>query len=285
METNHFASDGANVSSTASRPYFGSKDNVEIIVAFGQTARVQLSTAHTNGVLAYGSVEVPAQNGPPYHVHSNEDEFFFIRKGTFEFTIDGTSHILNEGGILFGPRDVPHTFLNIGDEPGEMNVLAINGTFDQFFRECSVALAAGAEMPTIIDISTAHGIYYLGPDAPTVGQSKQGAKPKIIRTAHPVAGAESTSADANWLDSTDTGGAFVCAYHETDLSVDSISYLNAHEDTLFVIEKGNYEFTLDGTPTQASSGDSVWVPRDTSIAYRRTSDTPATMAVFKLTAV
>jgi mannose-6-phosphate isomerase-like protein (cupin superfamily) len=48
--------------------------------------------------------------GPPLHVHPNQDEVFMIVEGEFIFQV-GTERIAaSAGDVVFGPRNVPHTF-------------------------------------------------------------------------------------------------------------------------------------------------------------------------------
>ncbi|MDC6350076.1 cupin domain-containing protein [Zeaxanthinibacter sp. PT1] len=48
--------------------------------------------------------------GPPLYVHKYQDEVFQIIEGEFIFQVGEERIIANAGDIVFGPRNVPHTF-------------------------------------------------------------------------------------------------------------------------------------------------------------------------------
>ena len=55
--------------------------------------------------------------GPEPHRHSREEEGFYILEGQYEFRV-GTQVIkAGPGDFLFAPRNVPHTYKNIGTMP------------------------------------------------------------------------------------------------------------------------------------------------------------------------
>ncbi|MGY8915867.1 MAG: cupin domain-containing protein [Flavobacteriales bacterium] len=48
--------------------------------------------------------------GPPLHVHKYQDEVFQIIEGEFLFQVGSEKISASTGDIVFGPRNVPHTF-------------------------------------------------------------------------------------------------------------------------------------------------------------------------------
>ncbi|PRX97933.1 cupin domain-containing protein [Allonocardiopsis opalescens] len=72
--------------------------------------------------------EIPPEAAPPFHVHTREDEIWIVNSGTFRFWIGGESlataavHDVGPGGVVYGPRDVPHTFQSL-DGAGDVTVL------------------------------------------------------------------------------------------------------------------------------------------------------------------
>src|ERR1700744_6658670 len=53
----------------------------------------------------------PRGSGLPLHIHHNEDEWFYVLEGELTIWLDGEIHVVPAGGVLFGPRDIPHTFI------------------------------------------------------------------------------------------------------------------------------------------------------------------------------
>ena len=54
----------------------------------GDLYTVKASGADTGGAFALIEVLVPPQSGPPPHVHSREDEAFYVLEGEFEVHVD-----------------------------------------------------------------------------------------------------------------------------------------------------------------------------------------------------
>ena len=82
--------------------------------------KVLLTTEDTAGAL---SVIVAWHNpgeGPPDHVHFNQEEIFFIVDGLYELTIDGQTSIGGPGTLVFIPRNTVHSFKNVGATPARM---------------------------------------------------------------------------------------------------------------------------------------------------------------------
>src|ERR687893_2871696 len=73
--------------------------------------------------------------GPPPHVHTREDEFFYVLDGTFEIRIGDDVHPLGPGGFAYAPRGTVHNFRNVERTPGRVLVGFTPGGMDGFFRE------------------------------------------------------------------------------------------------------------------------------------------------------
>ena len=61
---------------------------------------------------------LPAGTRIPLHKHPTSDELFFIIKGRFRFKVGEKTLTAAAGDVVQGKMDIPHTFENIGDEPG-----------------------------------------------------------------------------------------------------------------------------------------------------------------------
>lgn len=68
---------------------------------------------------------LPAGSRIPLHKHPTTDELFYIIRGKFKFKIGEEEFIAEPGDVLKGKMDVPHTFENIGKEPGSF--LSVKG--------------------------------------------------------------------------------------------------------------------------------------------------------------
>lgn len=72
----------------------------------------------TSGSVMFGEAHLPAHTpGPGLHVHSREDEAVFVIKGVITFVLGERRFEASEGQLVWLPREVPHTFANLSDEP------------------------------------------------------------------------------------------------------------------------------------------------------------------------
>ena len=105
-------------------------------------------------------------SGPPLHVHSREDEVFYVLEGDLVFEIDGAREIVGPGGSVYLKRGVPHRYQNFTDRDARLLIGVVPGAFQEFFAELSAATPAGGGMPPmdiLQSIDARHGIRTLGP--------------------------------------------------------------------------------------------------------------------------
>ena len=74
------------------------------------TLAMLLDGAATDGQLMMGRFAVARGEAPPYHEHLHEDEIFMLIKGTALVWYDEHQYELQEGGVVFLPRNVPHGY-------------------------------------------------------------------------------------------------------------------------------------------------------------------------------
>jgi quercetin dioxygenase-like cupin family protein len=91
------------------------------------------TSEQTNGAYAILEQNIPAGGGPPLHVHRHETEIFYILEGEFEVTVGGQKIPAPPGAIAVCPRDIPHTFRNVGAKPGKLLLTIIPGRFGNYF--------------------------------------------------------------------------------------------------------------------------------------------------------
>jgi quercetin dioxygenase-like cupin family protein len=110
----------------------GSGTTVGVI---GGRSTFKVLSAETGGAYALLEQEVPPGGGPPLHVHRHETEIFYILEGQFELTVGGQRMPAPPGTTATCPRDIPHTFRNVGTTPGKLLLTVIPGRFADYFLE------------------------------------------------------------------------------------------------------------------------------------------------------
>jgi quercetin dioxygenase-like cupin family protein len=77
----------------------------------------------TNGALTVVETTAPPGEGPPLHVHANEDEALYTLQGTLRFRLGDDVQPAPAGAFAFVPRGTPHTWQNVGDGPARLLVI------------------------------------------------------------------------------------------------------------------------------------------------------------------
>ena len=118
----------------------------------------------TGGAFDYFIVEVAPHGGPPLHVHHRQEEAIHVLSGRFKVRIGDDVFELQEGGFAYLPSGVPHAFLNLTDQPGEIIVVYTPGGGHKFYEELGPATRNGAPDRTVVAaIFEKHGMSLLGP--------------------------------------------------------------------------------------------------------------------------
>jgi quercetin dioxygenase-like cupin family protein len=76
----------------------------------------------TNGMLLALETIAPPGEGPPLHVHTREEETIYVVEGDFRWRVGDDLSAAPPGSFAFVPRGVPHTWQNMGDQPGTLLV-------------------------------------------------------------------------------------------------------------------------------------------------------------------
>jgi quercetin dioxygenase-like cupin family protein len=92
----------------------------------------------TRGLLTvFESTAAPGE-GPPLHLHVNEDEVVYVLEGTLRFKLGDDTQPAPSGAFVYIPRGEPHTWQNIGEAPARFLAIftpaapGMEGFFDRF---------------------------------------------------------------------------------------------------------------------------------------------------------
>jgi quercetin dioxygenase-like cupin family protein len=116
-------------------------------LVFGEvTVVIRVSTEDSGGAMTVLE-EVPPMVDTPLHVHSREDELFYIVEGEHIISLGKEEHRLGPGDAIFAPRGIPHAQRRVEPGVGRELVVLIPGGFEQFFRDLAEAERDGALGP------------------------------------------------------------------------------------------------------------------------------------------
>ena len=110
----------------------------------GDVYRFLATGEDTNGKYALIEALVSPGGGPPPHVHSREEEGFYILEGEITFTINGERVVATAGMFANMPVGTPHSFKNESNKPAKMLVSVAPAGLEKMFMEIGVPLAEGA---------------------------------------------------------------------------------------------------------------------------------------------
>jgi quercetin dioxygenase-like cupin family protein len=108
----------------------------EALWFLGTLATVKASADTTGGRVAVMEQLAPRGSGSPLHVHRREDEWFYVIEGALTFWVGGQVIDAPAGSFVYGPRDIPHTFVVSSDEARFLLVAEPAG-FESFMRACA----------------------------------------------------------------------------------------------------------------------------------------------------
>src|SRR5258708_32181518 len=154
--------------------YLLSKDEGEAHWLLGMLEIVKISGADTDGAYGLLEITVRAGQGSPWHVHPDEDEWFYVLDGEFTFYIGERRLSLAAGSFAFGPKGVPHTV--IAETHGAKALVGFQPFhFEGFLREVGELAAervlpprleAPPDMGRLLPIGARNGMEILGPPGP-----------------------------------------------------------------------------------------------------------------------
>ena len=113
------------------------------IAVVGDVYRFLATGDDTNGKYAMFEAIVPPGGGPPPHVHSREEEGFYILEGEITFTINGERVVATAGMFANMPVGTPHSFKNESNKPARMLISVAPAGLEKMFFEVGVPLSDG----------------------------------------------------------------------------------------------------------------------------------------------
>ena len=137
----------------------------------GALGTIKSAAETTDGRVAVLEFRWPQGGGSPLHVHRNEDEWFYVIEGELTIWVGGDVVVAPAGSFVYGPRDIPHTFLVTSTEARFLMVTE-PAPFADFVRAMSEPAQALTLPPASVRppdpermtaVAAEYGIEILGP--------------------------------------------------------------------------------------------------------------------------
>jgi len=98
----------------------------------GFDASVKASRISTGG--AFTLIESHTKGGAPLHVHSREDEYMYVTKGSIIVNCGEEVFKAGQGSFIFLPRNIPHSWDVDGDIAGIL-IMTVPAMLEEFLSE------------------------------------------------------------------------------------------------------------------------------------------------------
>lgn len=153
------------------KPTINTPPQGRTVVVVGDVYRFLATGEETNGKYALWEALVPPGGGPPPHVHSREEEGFYILEGEITFTVNGEQVVAKAGTFANMPVGTPHSFKNESDRPAKMLISIAPAGLEKMFFEVGVPLEGEttalpptkAEIEKLLAVAPRYGIEILLP--------------------------------------------------------------------------------------------------------------------------
>ena len=131
---------------------------------------IRIISGDTDGLLALGEVTLPPFTaGPTLHVHTREDELFFVHEGVLTMQLGYQLHEIAAGGLVWGARGTQHAFANRASEPLRRMILWLPGGVERLFEEMKTYVQSVSGTPNqevMAAINARYGARRVGPQIP-----------------------------------------------------------------------------------------------------------------------
>ena len=143
----------------------GRAEGVAIVNPLGGPLTLRLRAEESGGALSVIVSGAPVGEGPPLHVHANEDELLYVLEGALRIRLGDTLHAAPAGALTFVPRGVSHTWQSIGPGPARLLVVFAPGApeMERFFERFAAAAPDAPLAVAFAELGREAGMGVLGP--------------------------------------------------------------------------------------------------------------------------
>ncbi len=119
-------------------------DEGRTIAVVGDVYRFLATGEETDGKYAMWEAIVPPGGGPPPHIHSREEESFYILEGEITFHVGDERIVATAGTFANMPVGSLHSFKNETNKTARMILSVAPAGLEQMFFEVGVPLEEGS---------------------------------------------------------------------------------------------------------------------------------------------
>lgn len=113
----------------------------------GAVLEIVLDGEQTGGTLAIAEDRSDPGFGPPPHVHTREDETFYVLEGEYLFAGGDVEVRARPGDVVHMPKGHVHWWRNVGDGPGRHLEIFVPAGLERMFEEVGEPVGDPNEAP------------------------------------------------------------------------------------------------------------------------------------------
>jgi quercetin dioxygenase-like cupin family protein len=146
-------------------PVQSNPGNSRVYNYLGQEFQILINPEQTGGTFGLLHMEEKKGMEPPPHIHTREDEVYFIQSGAITYNVSGTRYECIAGDVMFLPRNCVHSFEVITPTSEVLNLI-MPGNFINYFLEMSAirdvpqAPLSTVFMEKLVATATKYGIRF-----------------------------------------------------------------------------------------------------------------------------
>lgn len=113
--------------------------------------RFLITGEQTGGAFFMAEASIPPGCGNPPHIHSREEETFYVQQGTLTVQVGDNTVTASSGDVVCLPKGIVHSFQNNGSVEVKALVVAVPGGLEKFFEEAFYPAAECPEPPPMTE--------------------------------------------------------------------------------------------------------------------------------------
>lgn len=228
---------------------------------------LKLSSKDTAGKLSTFYYKGLQKVGPSFHYHQYQDEVFYVIRGQYIFQLGEEKQILDTGDLIFLPRNIPHTWIQLSEEGEMFYFLQPAGKMEEFFLQMT-ELGGTSTKEERARIGTDAAIFNVGPGLKLTDEHSYVEK---LSNGFIVRSKESRSGDKILLGGASPNDVKVSG-NDTGKELSIFEYtgkgkggppmhVHLHQDETFYILEGSYLFQCGDDQVSLTEGDMIFLPK------------------------
>jgi len=239
---------------------------------------LKVSAKDTSGKLSTFDYVGHQKAGPSLHSHLYQDEVFYVLGGKYIFQLGNEKQLLNAGDLIFLPRTIPHSWVQISEKGHMYYFLQPSGKMEEFFKRMT-EMGANATEAERAQVGIDSGIKNHGPSLSATDEhliSDSLSNGFIVRAGESRSGENTLLNKINRNDikvsAKDTGSELSIFEYNGKEKGGPPLHLHYQQDEVFYVSEGEYIFQCAEEKYKLGKGDMIFLPREIPHTFAQITD-------------